>query len=295
MLSILIPVYNYDIRPLVTELQRQCATCAIDYEILVQDDASETFTNENGTITNFNFCSYTVHQQNQGRSSVRNMLAHSAQFDNLLFLDADTMPVSAFFISNYICQITSDEKIVYGGIVYQMKKPENSKVLRWIYGKKREALAVVKRNAKPYVSFLTLNFLIKKSIFKKVNFNENIPNLRHEDTLFSFDLMKNKIKIVHIDNPIVHLGLDLNDNFIIKSEKAIDNLHYLITTKLIDYRYVRLAKMATFIKKSNLQFLVSTIFTFIKPVLLKNMRSNKPSLPLFDLYRLGYFCQINID
>ena len=295
MLSILIPVYNYDIRPLVTELQRQCIASQIKFEILVQDDASEIFTTENGTITNFNFCSYTVNQKNRGRSSVRNMLAHSAQFDNLLFLDADTMPVNAFFISNYICQITNDEKIVYGGIVYQIKKPENSKVLRWIYGKKREALNVVKRNAKPYLSFLTLNFLIKKSIFKKVSFNENIPNLRHEDTLFSFDLMKNNIEIVHIDNPVKHLGLDLNDNFIIKSEKAIDNLHYLISTKLIDYSYVRLAKMTTFIKKSNLQFLVSTIFTFIKPILLKNMRSNKPSLLLFDLYRLGYFCQINTD
>ena len=293
MLSILIPVYNYDVRPLVFELHKQCIDCAIEFEILVQDDASEIFKIENSSISNFKFCTYNVLQQNQGRSVVRNMLANLAQFDNLLFLDADTIPVSEFFISNYICQITSDENIVYGGIVYQIDKPNKNQVLRWLYGNKREALSVEQRNSKPYLSFLTLNFLIKKSVFEKVNFNETIPNLRHEDTLFSFELMQNKIKIMHINNPIVHLGLDLNNNFIIKSEKAIDNLHYLIANKLIDYNYVRIAKMAIFIKKSNLHFLVSIFFTGIKPVLLKNMRSNKPSLLLFDLYRLGYFCKLN--
>lgn len=295
MLSILIPVYNYDVRPLVFELHKQCTASTIEFEIVVQDDASEIFINENNSITNLNFCSYNVLQKNCGRSVVRNTLVQLAKFDNLLFLDADTMPVSAIFISSYINQITIEEKIVYGGIVYQTSKPENSKLLRWVYGKKREALSVTKRNAEPYLSFLTLNFLIKKSVFTKVKFNENIPNLRHEDTLFSFDLMKNKIKIGHIDNPIVHLGLDLNTNFIIKSEKAIDNLHYLINKKLIDYQYVKLAKTAIYVKKSNMQFLVSKIFTVAKPLLLKNLIGKKPSLLLFDFYRLGYFCQINND
>ena len=41
MLSILIPTYNYNVYPLVSELQRQCLESKIEFEILCQDDASK--------------------------------------------------------------------------------------------------------------------------------------------------------------------------------------------------------------------------------------------------------------
>ena len=51
MLSILIPTYNYSVFPLVLELKNQADLLAIPYEVLVLDDASTLFLNENSKIT----------------------------------------------------------------------------------------------------------------------------------------------------------------------------------------------------------------------------------------------------
>ena len=41
MLSILIPIYNYDARELVRTLHKQASQANIEFEILLLDDASE--------------------------------------------------------------------------------------------------------------------------------------------------------------------------------------------------------------------------------------------------------------
>ncbi len=292
MLSILIPTYNYNIFNLVSILYNQCLLLEIKFEIVVFDDASELFHQENNSIKQLNNCSYTILEKNSGRSAIRNLLAKKAIFENLLFLDADTIPLNENFVSNYISKINLEEKVIYGGIQYQKERPKENKILRWVYGNLREALSLKERNKSPYLSFLTLNFLIKKSVFEKVSFNENIPNFRHEDTLFSYDLMKKKIKIEHIENPVLHLGIDDTVAFLFKSEAAIENLDYLIVNNLMDYKYVKLSKLFYWIKKFKLRFIVSYFFKNHKEKLLKNSRSLNPSLFLFDLYRIGYFCNL---
>ncbi len=233
MLSILIPSYNYNVYPLVLELHKQCLECNIDFEIIVFDDASKLFLNENYNINSLENSFFEVLEKNIGRSAIRNLLAKKAKHKSLLFLDADTIPIQNDFIKNYIEQIDAAEKIVYGGIKYRKEKPKKSQVLRWKYGNSREALSVEKRKANPYISLLSLNFLIQKSIFEKVYFNETIPNLRHEDTLFSYNLKQQKIKILHIENPVFHLGLDDFEFAIKKENESLLGLKYLIDNNLL--------------------------------------------------------------
>ena len=59
MLSILIPTYNYNVYPLVTELKKQIDELAIEYEILVQDDSSKSSENikQNSKIKKLHFYS----------------------------------------------------------------------------------------------------------------------------------------------------------------------------------------------------------------------------------------------
>ena len=293
MLSVLIPTYNYTIFPLVSILFEQLEKEKIDFEIICLDDASSRFHTENEKINTLKNCSYTILEKNIGRSSIRNLLAKKANFENLLFLDADVIPVHENFISKYISCINSEEKIVYGGIRYQKKKPENNQVLRWVYGNSREALSVEKRNENPYLSFLTLNFLISKSVFEKVRFNEAIPNLRHEDTLFSYDLKKAKMKVVHIDNPTIHNGLESSEVFLKKSEESLIGLDYLIKNKLISSDYVKLSEKEKAFKKYRLNKPYLFFYKTFKKSFLKNILGKNPSLFIFDLYRLGYFCNLN--
>ncbi|MCM0666173.1 glycosyltransferase family 2 protein [Flavobacterium tyrosinilyticum] len=292
MLSILIPVYNYNVLPLASELVKQCNSSGITFEIIFLDDASQKFVIENERINLFENASYSILEKNIGRSAIRNLLAQKAIYENLLFLDADTFPAHADFLSVYISQISNTEKIVYGGILYESSKPAKKELLRWIYGKEREALSVSQRIKNPYLSFLTLNFLIKKNTFSKVRFNENIPNLRHEDTLFSFELKQNQIEVLHIDNPVFHLGLEDSKTFLQKSEEAVLGLKNLIDSNLISPDYVKLAHYFQLIKKYHLISLTAFGFRIFKPLLKKQLLSAKPSLFLFDIYRLGYYCII---
>jgi glycosyltransferase involved in cell wall biosynthesis len=289
MLSILIPTYNYEVYELVKVLNKQAQDAKIEFEIIVLDDGSQKFQIENNKINEFQFCTYEILKVNIGRSAIRNLLAKKAAFENLLFLDSDTIPIDTNFISNYLLQITTSEKIVSGGILYPELKPKESQSLRWKYGNSREALLAKVRNESPYLRLLTLNFMIKKSVFKKVSFNETIPNLRHEDTLFSYNLKQQNICVEHFDNPVYHLGLDDFEVAINKENESLIALKFLVENQLVPYDYISLSKLFYALKKMQLVFLLKEFYKTAKPFLLKNLASKNPSLFIFDLYRLGYF------
>lgn len=293
MLSILIPIYNYNAYPLVLELHKQCLECKIEFEIIVLDDGSQKFHSENNKINEFQFCTYEILKVNIGRSAIRNLLSRKAAYENLLFLDSDTFPADKNFISNYLLQITIEEKIVSGGILYSKLKPKENHLLRWKYGKSREALSTKVRKESPYLRLLTLNFMIKKSVFEKVRFNETIPNLRHEDTLFSYNLKQQNILVEHFENPVFHLGLDDFEIAVSKENESLIALKFLIDNQLIPTNYIRLSKLFCVFKKMQLVFLLKVFYKITKPFLLKNLSSKNPSLYIFDLYRLGYFSDLH--
>ena len=101
MLSILIPTYNYNTYPLVLELKIQADLLAIQYEILVQDDASALFKNENLKIKNIENCFYAYNIENLGRGNTINLLNSKAKFEYVLIMEADSFPES----KNYLKKI----------------------------------------------------------------------------------------------------------------------------------------------------------------------------------------------
>lgn len=292
MLSILIPTYNYNVFPLVENLQKQCIKENIFFEIIVLDDASrnQEIIDTNQKINRLNNCTYQLLPSNLGRSGIRNLLARQANYEWLLFLDADTTPVTDKLIAGYLPFLDDNEKVIYGGIKYQDEKPETNRLLRWIYGNEREALPIEIRKLNPYLNMLTLNFAIKKSVFEKVKFNESIPNLRYEDNLFSYELSLLKIRIEHINNPVYHLGLDTSLIFLKKTEDSLQGLKYLIDNKLLDTNYINLSKIFSILKKYHLNGIIVFLFKNNKQLMQNNLLGSKPSLFIFDLYRLGYLC-----
>ncbi|MEZ0129720.1 glycosyltransferase family 2 protein [Flavobacterium sp. LBUM151] len=148
MLSILIPVYNYNVLPLVNELVKQCSFNGIDFEILCQDDASNSSENIlNQEINLLPNCSFFVNETNLGRGKNINSLSLKAIYDWLLILDCDTFPAQNDFVKKYIDAISNlKNNILFGGIIYENKKPENDQLLRWIYGNKRETVTILTSN-----------------------------------------------------------------------------------------------------------------------------------------------------
>jgi hypothetical protein len=293
MLSILIPVYNYDAFSLVEKLHNQAVELNIAFEIICLDDASDIFTTENQRINQLKNSRFEILPKNIGRSAIRNLLAEKALYENLLFLDADTFPVHENFISNYISEINNAQKVVFSGIVYENKKPEKEHLLRWIYGKKREALNVSERKKNPSDTALVSNLLIKKEILARFPFDETITRYGYEDLLFFSVLKSNQITITHIENPVFHLNLETSVLFLSKTKTALENLFFLVSANKIAKNQSKVAASFFLLKRVKLVSIFTFFFKKLELKIERNLTSEKPSLFLFDLYKLGYYSFLN--
>lgn len=292
MLSVLIPTYNYNIFPLVAEVNRQCILAQIDFEVLVIDDASGGFVAENSRINSLTNCSYAILPENIGRSKIRNVLADKAKYEWLLFLDADVLPVRDTFITDYLNETLREDAAINGGIIYQTEKPEKQKMLRWTYGKNREALSANARSKNPYLAFLSLNFMIPKGVFESVKFDETLPNLRHEDTVFSYQLQQAGVRVKHVDNPVTHFGLDDFEIMLQKEHESLLALKLLVESGKISKEYVKMGRYYAFLQKTGLSFFVKNFFELTRKSLLSDISKPNPSLFWYDVYRLGYLCSL---
>lgn len=291
MLSILIPVYNYDVFPLVFELHKQCLECGIEFEILCQDDASAYYTIENLRIKDLENCQYFINDKNLGRTATRSKLANKAIYDWLLFVDADVIPVNSNFITNYISSINPKSKVILGGYCYQNINPAFKNKFRHKYGKTREEKSALERNLNPYKYIFSGNFLIQKKIFKYTNFTEE-GSYYGMDIFFSYQLFIRKIEVYHIENPIYHLGLETNQIFFEKSLKAVESRkQFLIECDQIE-KINPLIKSYKKIKKYHLLPIFILFFKILEPILKKRILNKNPSLFCFDIYRLGYICTL---
>ncbi len=293
MISILVPTYNYNTFPLVKEVHTQLVNAKVKFEIICIDDASTSGQLENSKINTLPSSKFEILEQNIGRSKIRNKLAELATYDWLLFLDADVLPKNTDFIGNYLDAISDTEAVICGGINYTTKKPSNAKLLRWVFGKKREEIHVSQRITNPYKHFLSANFLIHKQIFSKIKFNEILTTYGHEDTLFAIDLKKKQLKINHIDNAVYHLGIEENSVFIAKVKASVKNANYLYHQKLIQKGDIKLIDKFIQLKALKMSSLFAFGFQKCQKRMERNLCSKKPSLFVFDMYKLGFFCLKN--
>lgn len=290
MLSILIPVYNQYVVPLVKDLLGQCERSGIAYQILVFDDKSdEEWKSKNESLHRSFGVNYVELSENIGRARIRNRLGRMARYEHLLFLDGDSEVVREDFISTYL-SACADHKIIYGGRVYQDIKPTDlSLMLHWKYGKEREALPVDKRIKLPFLNFQSNNFLIKATLFEGMHFDEEVVGYGYEDLLYAERLKEEGQRIAHIDNPVLHGGLEPTGQFLAKTINAVENLASLNKAdKLLD---TRLTTFYTSLDKNMVLWLVEKYIQAKKDRILQNLNSDKPSIRQFSLFKLGIYIE----
>lgn len=271
------------------ELHRQTIASKIPFEIIVVDDCStdKIIQKNNSQIEQLNKCKLVINENNKGRTETRSVLSNLSKYDNLLFLDADVMPKKDTFIAEYAAVISQAE-LIFGGIIYKNEKPDNQQILRWKYGHSRESISQDKRAKDPYISINSGCFLINKCIFNSVNEKLSF-NHYGLDNLFKQILEEKKVSILHIDNPVYHLGLEKSSTFIKKSLQSIETTVLLENKGLIQKDLRPIQK--SYLKAKRLMILPafrSGIRMFEKQ-LVSNFKSKNPSLFLFDLYRLYYY------
>ena len=116
MVSILIPTYNYDITKLVSLLHKQATDTGIDFEMMICDDAStdQQIKLKNKKTETLPHCFYFENKSNLGRTKTRQNLATRANYNWLLFLDADVLPKNNDFISRYVKEIQKNTDVLFG-------------------------------------------------------------------------------------------------------------------------------------------------------------------------------------
>lgn len=240
-ISIIIPVYNFDVVSLITDLHNQATELSIHFEIRCYDDGSnKAFKSLNSKIASLSNVVYHELENNLGRSKIRNKLAQDATFEYLIFIDGDSKIENPTYLKDYLARSISHDLIV-GGTSYTSSLENPDHALRWKYGKEREEISSKERNNQPYLNFTINNVFIKREIFLRHQLDENITTYGHEDTKLGFQLKENNIPVFHINNPVEHLGLETNATFIQKTEESVKNLYSLslehigIDSKLCDY------------------------------------------------------------
>jgi hypothetical protein len=289
ILSILLPIYNWDIRQLAGDLIAQGRALGVPFELLALDDGSAPEYREmNRSISGFPEVNYQELPQNIGRAAIRNRLGDLAQYPFLLFMDSDSEVVRGDYLQVYL-QAAAEDRVLVGGTCYSPEPPADPGLyLRWQYGVRREQRPVALRRRSPWSSFLTHHFVIARSVFQQIRFDERLKGYGHEDTLFGLALQQAGVSITHLDNPLKHAGLEPSAVFLTKTESSVRNLVWLhmqgnlLPSRLLDaYRLLQRLGLASW---------AASGFERHQAAFRKRLEGPAPRLWQLDLYKLGYLC-----
>jgi GT2 family glycosyltransferase len=288
-------VLNYDIIALVHSMKNAMGKVPELCEILIGDDGSSSEYGEKYKSLETENVRVISSEKNIGRAAIRNKLAMEARGDFFLFIDADVMisGTADAYIAKWLPYIEKS-RVICGGTLYHESPPgDPDKLLRWMYGRHREQKSAAERNKHPHAGFSTFNVLIDRNIFSKIRFNEELKQYGHEDTLLGYQLKKAGINILHIENGLLHEGLETNRDFLIKTRLGIENLSKLydkVTDKGSFSETVMLLKIYDKLKYFGMTRILAAVFIKYRDRMERRLDSGKISLLLFGLYKMSMFC-----
>ena len=291
ILSILIPVYNYNCVALVKALQQQAENCNIDYEILVADDGSDNaeIVCENRKINAIPHSVYHETGQNHGRSWIRNWLVSQSQGAYLLFIDSDAEICNAHFVGNYLRHVEKGA-VICGGILHPEEEPSPTRRLRYRYEKAMEpCFTAERRNQHPYANLRTFNFMMPREVALSHPFDESITLYGYEDTLLGGMFEKEGLKVIHIDNPLINADIEENPIFLKKTEESMHSL-YQLKDKM--RHHSRLLTSYEKIRRLKLDTLLRFVFPLLRPVLSWHLTGKQPTVIALQFYKLAYYCTL---
>ena len=291
-LSVLIPNYNYVCLPLVRRLQSLLESAAIPYEIIVADDGSTDLQTieANRPIATLTNCQYLIRPKNVGRAVIRNILAQTAQYAFLLYIDSDLTIINDQFIRRYVDCLNESTTVIDGGVSIGGNPEALKGNLRYLYEKAEEPNhTAICRQASPYQHLHTANLLIRKELILQHPFDERFRHYGYEDVLLGKTLRQHQSPITHIDNPLGFHTFESNSDFIVKTEEGLRTL-YQFRRDLRGY-----SRLLTFVSGIHISLILSLIrlwHRLFQKAERRNLCGSRPSLLVYKLYRLGYFLSL---
>jgi glycosyltransferase involved in cell wall biosynthesis len=287
-LSILIPVFNREVAQLTRALRAQLPDWPGPAEIRLLDDGStEEYRLRNQTLAALPNIVYQELPRNVGRAAIRNQLAASAQYEWLLLLDNDSLLPDRQFIARYAqAQATDASALFIGGTTYEAAPPADPALrLRWLYGRAREMRPAAVRQRDPGGQLSINNALLPKALLQQYPLDERLSGYGHEDTKFGLELSRASVPVRHLNNPVLHDGLEPAAVFLAKSQQAVRNLAQVLRTDGLG-RATRLIQAAERLRRAGLAGTAQAALAAAEPLLRRNLLGNKPSLRALDALKL---------
>lgn len=236
ILSVLIPVYNWDIGLLVNKLKDEINKydlSRITEIILVDDGSNDSVKETNRRVTevkNINL-RYKELPHNVGRAKVRNILIKLATGKYILFLDTDVLPDNEDFLSKYLLYAQSAiYDVICGGISYKHRILWGKEYEIYLYlSQKTEVKSSEERNKEPWRYIFTSNVMVRKSVIEDEYFDERFVNWGYEDIEWAIRIIQN-YKVYHIDNSVSHLGLKTKESIYKQLDQSAGN--YALLAKI---------------------------------------------------------------
>lgn len=213
-LSVLVPYYHDDPSDLLRALIAQSSG---DVEILLYDDGTadaevnkrlQNIAKTGGVPVTLLFAA-----KNMGRSYARNSLQAAASAPWLLFLDADMMPEDDAFLTRYSAVIDENSAdIIFGGFTMP-ERVEPQFELHRAFSAGSDCLTAEQRSAFGPKYVCSSNLAVRSAILDAQPFDTAFTGWGWEDSEWAARVA-GKHRLMHLDNPAVHLGLESTDTML---------------------------------------------------------------------------------
>ena len=285
-LSVLIPTFDYDARRLVADLHALAVREGVEAEILVGDDASPSGAAWLTAVESLPSVRVLRYSANAGRAAHRNRMAAEARGQWLLFIDCDAEVPPSFSLQAYV-EAAREAAVVCGGLLTPVVNPCPEATLRYAYERAADRhRSARERSRHPHRQLSAFNLLVQRDLFLSVRFDEQCRDYGYEDALFGADLERRHIPILHIDNPLLHMGLEPNAVFLAKTETALRTLRGL--QGRMD-AYSGVATAAQRLQRCHLTWAMRLFYKLFHRPIRRDLLGPRPCLTIFKLYKLGYY------
>lgn len=213
-MSVLIPYYHDDPSDLLRALMAQSGD---DIEILLYDDgtANAAINAQLQSIAKAGSAAVTLlfAAKNMGRSFARNSLQAAARAPWLLFLDADMMPEHDAFLARYADAIDANAAdIIFGGFTMP-ERVEPEFALHRAFSAGSDCLTAEQRSVFGPKYVCSSNLAVRSAILDAQPFDTAFTGWGWEDSEWAARVA-GKHRLLHLDNPAVHLGLESTDTML---------------------------------------------------------------------------------
>ncbi len=251
-LSVLIPFLRDDPCELLQLLDEEAAALQGAVEAVVLDDGScdeDLHARVSACIRSLRMPARHVRlSANEGRARGRNRLAGHARAGSFLFLDSDMRPDDRRFLQTWAdLAAREDPAVAFGGFSLKQTPATRGFAVHRAMALKSDCVPYHERARQPEKYVYTSNLLVRRDAFESEAFADDFKGWGWEDVEWAMRIAR-RFRVVHLDNPATHLGLDTVEGLAAKYEQSVENFgrvvrrHPHIVRNYPSYRAARILK-----------------------------------------------------